>query len=119
MTQVSRTAQFARVHKTLKKHYKSVAPRADRNVLEHLIFACCLEDTRYEAAEEAFAALVHTFFDWNEVRVTSLSELSEVMARMPDPRWPATASSAFCTASSRPTTPSTWKTSGRRTSAPP
>ena len=50
------------------------------------MFACCLEDARYEAAEEAFAALVHTFFDWNEVRVTSLSELSEVMARLPDPR---------------------------------
>ena len=50
------------------------------------MFACCLEDARYEAAEEAFAALVHTFFDWNEIRVTSLSELSEVMAGLPDPR---------------------------------
>ena len=55
-------------------------------MLEHLLFACCLEDARYEAAEEAFAALVHTFFDWNEIRVTSLSELAEVMAGLPDPR---------------------------------
>ncbi len=86
MTSVSRTAQFAKVHKTLKKHYKPVAPRGDRSVLEHLMFACCLEDASFEAAEEAFAALEHTFFDWNEVRVTSLSELSEVMARLPDPR---------------------------------
>jgi endonuclease-3 len=86
MTTVSRTAQFAKVHKILKKHYKPVAPRADRSVLEHLMFACCLEDAGFEAAEEAFAALVHTFFDWNEVRVTSLSELSEVMAGLPDPR---------------------------------
>ena len=54
--------------------------------MEHLLFACCLEDARHDAAEEAFAALVHTFFDWNEVRVTSLSELSEVMACLPDPR---------------------------------
>jgi endonuclease-3 len=30
--------------------------------------------------------MVHTFFDWNEVRVTSISELSEVLARLPDPR---------------------------------
>jgi len=37
-------------------------------------------------SQEAFAALVHTFFDWNEVRVTSISELSEVMACLPDPR---------------------------------
>ena len=58
----------------------------DRSVLEHLMFACCLEDAGYDAAEEAFAALEHTFSDWNEVRVTSLSELSEVMARLPDPR---------------------------------
>ena len=50
------------------------------------MFACCLEDARFEAAEEAFAALVHTFFDWNEIRVTSLSELSEVMTGLPDPR---------------------------------
>ena len=54
--------------------------------MEHLLFACCLEDAHHDAAEEAFAAMVHTFFDWNEVRVTSISELSEVMACLPDPR---------------------------------
>jgi hypothetical protein len=86
MAPVSRTAQFAKVHKILKKYYKPASQPAERPVLEHLLFACCLEDARYDAAEEAFAALVHTFFDWNEVRVTSLSELSEVMAALPDPR---------------------------------
>ncbi len=86
MTAVSRTVQFAKVYKILKKHYKPVSANTGRTVAEHLIFACCLEDARYEAAEEAFAALVHTFFDWNEVRVTSISELSEVMACLPDPR---------------------------------
>ncbi|MGA2797227.1 MAG: hypothetical protein ABSE63_06610 [Thermoguttaceae bacterium] len=86
MTAVSRTAQFAKVYKILKKHYKPATANTGRTVAEHLIFACCLEDARYEAAEEAFAALVHTFFDWNEVRVTSISELSEVMACLPDPR---------------------------------
>jgi len=86
MTAVSRTAQFAKLYKILKKHYKSASANTERTVTEHLLFACCLEDARYEAAEEAFAALVHTFFDWNEVRVTSISELSEVMACLPDPR---------------------------------
>ena len=86
MTAVSRTTQFAKVYKILKKHYKPATANTGRTVAEHLIFACCLEDARYEAAEEAFAALVHTFFDWNEVRVTSISELSEVMACLPDPR---------------------------------
>jgi endonuclease III len=86
MTSVSRTAQFAKLHKVLKKCYKPAARVADRPVLEHLLFACCLEDAHYEAAEEAFAALVHTFFDWNEIRVTSIAELSEVAANLPDPR---------------------------------
>jgi endonuclease III len=86
MTAVSRTVQFAKVHKILKKHYKPVASNPGRTVMEQLIFACCLEDARYEAAEEGFAALVHTFFDLNEVRVTSISELSEVMACLPDSR---------------------------------
>jgi len=86
MTPPSRTAQFADVHKVLKKHYRPVAPPADRPVLEHLLFACCLEDAHYDVAEESFAALVHTFFDWNEVRVSSISELSEVLQALPDPR---------------------------------
>ena len=86
MTAVSRTAQFAKVHKVLKKYYKPAPPTPGRTVVEHLLFACCLEDAHHDAAEEAFAALVHTFFDWNEVRVTSISELSEVMACLPDPR---------------------------------
>ena len=86
MTAVSRTAQFTKVLKVLKKHYKPASPGAGRSVIEHLLFACCLEDAHHDAAEESFAALVHTFFDWNEVRVTSISELSEVMACLPDPR---------------------------------
>jgi endonuclease III len=86
MTAVSRTTQFAKVHKILKKHCKPASPGAGRSVIEHLLFACCLEDAHHDAAEEAFAALVHTFFDWNEIRVTSISELSEVMACLPDPR---------------------------------
>jgi endonuclease III len=86
MTAVSRTSQFAKVHKVLKKSYKASPCNTGRTVVEHLLFACCLEDAHHDAAEEAFAALVHTFFDWNEVRVTSISELSEVMACLPDPR---------------------------------
>lgn len=86
MTAPSRSTQFAKLHKVLKKYYKPYACNANRTVIEHLLFACCLEDAHHDTAEEAFAALVHTFFDWNEVRVTSISELSEVMASLPDPR---------------------------------
>ena len=68
MHSVSRTAIFAKIHKVLKKSYKPVALPAERTVLEHLLFACVLEDAHDEPAEEAFAALKHTFYDWNEVR---------------------------------------------------
>jgi len=85
MASISRTAQLVKVQKVLKKRYKPVFPNAELPVLEHLLFACCLEDAHYDVAEEAFAALVETFFDWNEVRVTTVRELSEVMARLPDP----------------------------------
>ncbi len=86
MGSVSRTAQFTKVAKVLKKHYQPAANPPERSVLEHLLFACCLEDAQYEAADEAFAAIAHTFFDWNEVRVTSIAELGETMGRLPDPR---------------------------------
>jgi len=29
----------------LKKHYKPVKPPADRSLLEHLLYACCLENS--------------------------------------------------------------------------
>ena len=85
MASSNRSALSAKVHKVLKKHYEPVAPDANRPVLEHLLFACCLQDAHYEVAEEAFAALVHTFFDWNEIRVSTVRELAEVMAGLPDP----------------------------------
>lgn len=49
------------------------------------MFACCLENTQYEAADESFARLQEQFFDWNEVRVTTTVELAEVMKQQPDP----------------------------------
>lgn len=85
MAASSRTTQYNHLHKILKKRYKPVLAPPDRPVLETLLFGCCLENAHYEAADEAFAAIVHNFFDFNEVRVSSVRELSEVMARLPDP----------------------------------
>ena len=84
MTNTNRSALLTKVHKVLKKHYKPVVPPADRTALEHLLYACCLENARYEAADEAFARLKEMYFDWNEIRVTTVSELAEAMAGIPD-----------------------------------
>ncbi len=90
MAASNRSTQYTNIHKVLAKHYSPVAPNTDRPVIEHLFFACCLEDARYDLAEEALASIVEQFFDWNEVRVSSVRELSEVMARLPDPPAAAT-----------------------------
>jgi hypothetical protein len=80
----NRAAFFTKIHKALKKHYKPVTPPADRPLLEHLLYACCLENARYDTADEAFAKL-QLYADWNEVRVTTITELSEAMSMLPDP----------------------------------
>lgn len=90
MAAPNRSAQFAKLHKVLKKHYAATAPDLNRSVLEHLLFASCLENAHYAPAEESLAALVHTFFDWNEIRVSTVRELAEVMSSLPDPQAAAT-----------------------------
>ncbi len=77
---------MTKAHKVLKKHFKAVSPNPDRPVLEQLLFACCLENAPYEPAEEVFARLGELFFDWNEVRVSTVPELASVMGALPDPR---------------------------------
>jgi endonuclease-3 len=80
----NRTALLTKAHKVLKKHYKPIAPPDERTVLEHLLYACCLENSRYEAADEAYARLKELFFDLNEIRVTTVTEISEGMSGIAD-----------------------------------
>ncbi|HUY87482.1 MAG TPA: hypothetical protein VMV10_01985 [Pirellulales bacterium] len=82
MANPNRMALLTKMHKVLKKHYKP-APIPDRPVLEHLLYACCLENARYEQADKAFIAVSTSFFDWNEVRVSTVKELAEVMNMLP------------------------------------
>ena len=84
MTTPNRAAILTKLHKVLRKHYKPYAPPSDRGVLEHLLYASCLENARPEAADEALAKLKELYFDWNEIRVTTVSELAEVLAGLPD-----------------------------------
>ncbi|HEY5311558.1 MAG TPA: hypothetical protein VIK18_03535 [Pirellulales bacterium] len=84
MATPNRSALLTRLHKILKKHYKPVEP-PQRPVLEHLIFACCLENAGYEPAEQAFQVLKTGFFDWNEVRVSTARELAETVPMLPEP----------------------------------
>jgi endonuclease-3 len=55
-----------------------------RPVLEQFIYGICREGATAEEANKAFGNLRHRFFDWNEVRVSSIRELEEAFAGMPD-----------------------------------
>jgi endonuclease III len=85
MTTPNRTALLTKIHKALKKHYKPVLPPKDPPVLESLLLASCLEDTRPAVAVTVLESLKKTFFDLNEIRVSTVKELSEVMQPLADP----------------------------------
>ena len=85
MSAPNRAALLTKSFKVLKKHYKPVAPPSDRSVLEHLLYASCLENSKHEDVDEVYAKLQESFFDWNEVRVTTVTELSEGMMSLSDP----------------------------------
>lgn len=73
----------------LKKRYDSSVPKIDLPVMESLVFAACLENESYERAQEYYDKLLEAFHDWNEVRVSSITELEAVFEGMPDPDWRA------------------------------
>ena len=82
----SRSSLISKLQKVLKAHYKPVEANGDRPLLEHMLFACCLENAPYQRAEKTFQNLATSFFDWNEVRVSTVKELAEAMRDLPDPQ---------------------------------
>lgn len=80
-------AQFLNdVHALLKKHYK---PKAERTgprltVLEAVVYGICHEDSSREQANQALSRFKDGFFDWNEIRVSSIEEIQSALAGMSD-----------------------------------
>jgi endonuclease III len=90
MASKNRAGLINKVLKVVKKHYKPAAPPKDRSLLEHLLFACCLENSPHEPAEKVFQALSTDYFDWNEVRVSTVRELAEALKPLNDSQEAAT-----------------------------
>lgn len=86
MTTSNRAELINATMRVLRKHFKPVPPPPNRTVLEHWVYACCLENARYEDADKAFTNIVDLAFDWNEMRVTTVTELAEQMSILPDAR---------------------------------
>jgi hypothetical protein len=85
MATPNRSGLIAKTHKVLKQHFSPVQPDGSRPLLEQMLFACCLENAHYDAAEKIYARLKNNFFDWNEVRVSTVTELAEGMKELPEP----------------------------------
>ena len=85
MAAKNRADLIANLFKVVKKEYEPILPPSNRTVIENAIYGCCLENSTYEAADEAFAKLHENFFDWNEVRVTTTAELAEAMKGLGHP----------------------------------
>ena len=85
MASPNRTALIKKTVRVLRKHFTSHTPATDRTLLEHMLFACLLENSNHEAAERAFANISKDYFDLNEVRVSTVKELSESFRGLVDP----------------------------------
>jgi len=86
MASNNRAALINKVLKTLKSRYKPAEINRDRSLLEHLLYACCLQNSLHNAADQVFDQLTKEYFDWNEVRVSSIRELTAVMKPLADPK---------------------------------
>jgi endonuclease-3 len=53
-------------------------------VLEQFVFGLCRENATAEQAQLAYRNLKTRFYDWNEIRVSSIRELEEAMAGLSD-----------------------------------
>jgi endonuclease-3 len=85
MATQSKAQLLTEVYTLLKRHYK-LEPRDLRlSVLEAIIYGICHEGSTREQANQAMSRFKDEFFDWNEVRVSSLEEIQGVLAGLPDP----------------------------------
>jgi endonuclease III len=73
----------------LKKRYPSPPSHPERPVLETLLYAICLEDATTEQADASYERLLHAFHDLNELRVSSITELSTIFEGMVSADWRA------------------------------
>ena len=85
MSASNRAKLIGKLHTALKKNYTGPVAQPTRPLLEHLLYACLLEDAPFDLADESLAKCEQDFFDWNEVRVTTVTELSQAFSRLPDP----------------------------------
>ncbi len=70
-------------------HYREVSEENGKSdskpVLEQFIYGLCRQGITEEKADRAFRNLGDQFFDWNEIRVSSVKEVAEALKDLPYP----------------------------------
>jgi endonuclease III len=82
---INRQRLLTTLFTTLKKHFGEAGAAPERPVLEEMIYAVLREGSTRKEADRAFDRMGKTFFDWNEIRVSSATEVEEVLAGLPQP----------------------------------
>ena len=71
----------------LQKDYGRSVPKIKLPVLETMLFAVCLEDNSWENAEAGYRKLLKSYFDLNEIRVSSVPELERTLGNLKAAAW--------------------------------
>jgi endonuclease-3 len=77
------TQLLAEVPRLTDERDAASARAGERPVLEQFLYALCREGTTRDKAERAYHALQEAFFDWNEIRVSSVREVADTLEGLP------------------------------------
>jgi hypothetical protein len=72
---------------SLQRFYGKSVPKIDMPVVDTMLFAACLEDNPWPTAEAGLKKLMGSYFDLNEIRVSSITELEQTLAPLKDADW--------------------------------
>jgi endonuclease III len=83
-TTINKQKLLTHVFNAARKTADAAPDPEPRPVLQEFIYALCREGAGRDEADLAFRNLCERFFDWNEVRVSSVRELEEAFAGLPN-----------------------------------
>ena len=87
-TKASEKAQACKKLTTiLQKEYGKSLPKFKEPVLETMLFAVCLEDNTWEDAVAGYERLLKSYFDLNEIRVSSVSDIEKTLSPLKRADW--------------------------------
>lgn len=81
----NKQTQLATLQTALKKKVPAPAAPPERPVMEEVVYAILRDGATPEQADAAFARLKdkEVFFDWNEIRVSSVQEVADAVHGLP------------------------------------